>query len=151
MAKFYMQRYDIANQQPKDLETDFNMFYVECKGLSDKGKPKNIYVERYSDSAEDRVFIPENVYYEPTDLEMTFIFKGNARRNDYDSFCEYIKKGKFYYWDTLRHRKVSIILLSSIQPSDDIFKMNPKYIKVAYTFTNLKGCSIKCNDNGEAI
>lgn len=147
-----MQRYDIANQQPRDLQEAFNgLVYVECKGLSDKGKPKNVYTESYSDAAEDRVFIPETVYYEPTEVNMTFIFLGDTRRDVYDSFCNYISHGKFYYWDTERHRKVNITLLSPINIDDDVFKTSSKYIMVTFTFTNLLGNSVKCNDNGVEV
>lgn len=150
-TKFYMQRYDVARDKV-DLQTHFEgLMYVEAKGLSDKGKPKNIVTEKFADSAEDKVYIPENVYYEPNEITLSFVFKGSTRRDVYDAFCNYIKQGKFYYWDTERLRKVNLILLSPIKVSDDVFKGSMPYIKVDYVFTNLLGESKKVDVDGNLV
>lgn len=149
---FYMKRYDLPNQTPKNLEIDFQgLKYLSCKGLSDVGKPKNIVVEEFADNAENKIYIPENIYHEPTDFVLSLVFTGAMRRKAYDDFCTYIKNGKFYYWDTVRKRKVSIVLLSPIRPTDDIFKGSSPFIKVDFTFTNILGKSTPVNNDGTAV
>lgn len=123
-----------------NLESHFSgMKYLQCKGLEDKGKPKNKYTETYADSNELRVHEPEEVFLEATTLTFTFLFVGDDRQSVYDSFFEYIKKGKFYYRDTKRNKRAYITLLDAIKPSEDMYKGSTPYIKADFKFQNIWG------------
>lgn len=139
--KFYMQRIDIAEQQKKDLESDFpGLRYKEAKGLETKGKPTNVYVENYADSDKARVYVPKELCREPTEVTLTFVFVGENRRKAYNDFYEYIKLGKFYYWDTARYKKATLVLTSAVEPTDDTFK-GSDYILADFVFTNINGAT----------
>lgn len=137
--KFYLKKEDV-DEEYVDLESTFKgMKYLQCKGLEDKGKPKNKYTETYADSEELRVHEPNVVFLEATTLTFTFLFVGDDRKSVYDSFCEYINKGKFYYRDTKRNKLAYITLLEAIKPSDDIYKGSTPYIKADFKFQNIWG------------
>ena len=71
MYKFYLQRADIPSQPKLDLEKHFKgLIYKSCKGLNTKGKRKDILVEKYVDSDEDRVWQGDNVCRESTKIEL---------------------------------------------------------------------------------
>lgn len=123
-----------------DIETTYSgMRYLKCKGLEDKGKPKNKYQETFADSDELRVYEPDDVMLEATDITFTFIFVGDNRQSVYESFYNYVKKGKFYYYDTMRRKKAYITLFEHVKPSDDIYKGSTPYIQADFKFKNLWG------------
>lgn len=139
--KFFMTRY-VNNEWEKEtsLEDYFNgMKYCSCDGLSKKGKPKNIYTESYAETEDLRIFIPESVVRENTDLEFVFAFKGKERRDIYDMFCDWVTGYKIRYWDTCRMRQVEMVLLEATEPSDDYLYGSDPYIVATFKFKNLKG------------
>ncbi|MBO8472537.1 MAG: hypothetical protein IAB81_02775 [Bacteroidetes bacterium] len=140
---YYMQRYgtaDDASQPVMDLETDFaGLAYIESTGLSSKGAPKNIYIEDYAESNESRVYVPETVCRESTEIKLKLGFGGASRRDTFDSFYDYVSQGKVKYWDTLRNRVAYMILNSAVEPSDDVVLGVQPYIIAEFTFTNLFG------------
>ena len=134
-----MQRIDIANQKEMDLETDFpGLRYKEAKGLETKGKPSNVYVETYADSDKARVYIPKELCRDATEVTLTLVFIGENRRKAYNDFYSYVKLGKFYYWDTARNKRATLVLTSAVEPTDDIFKGTP-YIEADFVFMNING------------
>lgn len=136
----YMQRVDKEGEPLKNLETDFpGLFYYSCEGLSAKGKPKNIHTESYADSDGSRVWIPENVCRESTEITLSLLFKGDNRRDVFDEFYSYVKDGLFYYWDTKRMRRAKMFLSGEVEPSDDIMKGSDVYILAEFPFTNVLG------------
>jgi hypothetical protein len=123
-----------------DIEEKYSgMHYLKCKGLEDKGKPKNKYQEVFADSDELRVYEPDNVMLESTDITFTFIFVGDDRQSVYENFYKDIKKGKYYYYDTMRYKKAYITLFEAVKPSDDIYKGSTPYIQADFKFKNLWG------------
>ena len=123
-----------------NLESHFSgMKYLQCKGLEDKGKPKNKYTETYADSGELRVHEPDEVFLEATAITFTFLFVGDNRQSVYDNFYEYIKNGKFYYRDTKRNKQAYLTLLDAIKPSEDMYKGSTPYIKADFKFQNIWG------------
>lgn len=139
--KFFMTRL-INSEWEKEtsLEDYFNgMKYCSCDGLSKKGKPKNIYTESYAETEDLRIFIPESVVRENTDLEFVFAFRGCARRDTYDKFCDWLSGHKIRYWDTCRRRQVEMVLLEATEPSDDYLYGSDPYIVATFKFKNLKG------------
>lgn len=136
-----------------DIETKFEgLHYLQCKGLEDKGKAKNKYQESFADSDTLRVYEPDSIdelCLEPTDITLTLLFIDNknqqgvvvkTRQKVYDEFFDYVKLGRFYYYDTKRRKEAYITLLEPVKPSDDNYIGSTPYIKADFKFKNLKGC-----------
>lgn len=147
-VKFYMQKCDkngsLVNDTLKDLEIDFEgLRYVEAKGIEKIGKVMNAYVEHYSNSNTLRVWHPsengEETTHEATIIELKLLFHGENRRSVYNEFVEYIRDGYHVFWDTLRNKKFTFIVLESIEPTDDTFKGGEPYIMCTWKLQNLKG------------
>lgn len=139
--KFYMSRYvNDSWESEVSLEDYFEgLRYCKCEGLSTKGKPKNIYSESYPETDELRLFMPETVYRENTDLEFEFVFKGKNRRDVYDKFVDWITGYRIIYWDTCRNRKVEMYLSDAIEPEEDLLYGSEPYISAKFKFKNIKG------------
>ncbi len=147
-AKVYMQKVDnsgnLIDGTLKDLESDFSgLLYVECKGLLDKGKRKNVYIEEYADSDQVRVWQGESVTREPTNITLTLYFRGNSRQDTYDAFYEYVKNGIISYYDSVRLKEARLVLIDALEPKDDIFKGSDPFISASFKFQNLWG---ECKD-----
>lgn len=143
--KFYISRY-VSNvwEEDTDIESAFSgLHYAKCDGLSSYGKIKNIYTESYAETDELRVYLPENVARENTDIEFEFVFIGNGRRDVYHSFVEWLSGYKLKYWDTCRNREVEMILIDSISPSTDELYGSQPFIRCKFKFKNIKGETIK--------
>lgn len=130
-----------------DIEDDFKItdqqtgavskiLYKQMTGLSDKGKPR-VYKETYADADSIRVFLSDK--REPTELTLTLLFVGPARRDVYDNFCEYLKGYRVKYWDSVRKRKVEMFLSEAVTPSEDKFYVGTPYIQADFKFTNYTG------------
>ena len=143
--KFYMSRWiDNAWETQVSLEDYFSgMKYISCKGLSDKGKISNIYTESYSEVEDLRVYMPETVVRENTDIEFEFGFEKENRRDTFDSFVDWVSGHKIKYWDTARNREVEMILIDKVEIDEDLLVGSSPYIVVPFTFKNLKGSSKK--------
>lgn len=142
----------VVTDSLRDLETDFQgLKYASCRGLSSVGKPKNIYTENYAESSGLRTFHPTDnggeVVHEATAIEFDLLFVGEDRRAVYDAFCAYIRAGRLFYWDTARLRKVWLVLLEAVEPTEDILKGVP-YLRAPFKFSNLWGIGKPCNDGG---
>ena len=147
-VKFYMQQCTkngvLIDGTKKDLEVDFDgLKYIEAKGISKVGKVKNIYTETYADSNGLRIWHPsennEETTHEATTIQLRLLFSGNNRRNVYDLFNKYIYNGYHVFWDTLRNRKFTFVVINETDPSDDILKGGVPYIIGTWTLQNLKG------------
>lgn len=139
--KYYISRYvNDSWEQETSLEDNFSgMKYVSCSGLSVKGKIKNIYTESYPESDSLRVYIPETIARENTDIELKFAFSGENRRDIYDQFCDFITGYKIRYWDTCRNRVLEMILIESIEPDEDFLYGSSPFVTAKFKFKNLKG------------
>ena len=157
--KFYIQRYSRkhwnkeTSQYDKedigeliDIEEQFKCKYVKFEGLSETGKVKNIYTETYAETEELRVYIPEDVLYENTDLSLTLLFAPESE-NDSDvqdnerAFFEYVSGHKIEYHDTFRNRYVSLLLINKPEVVGEVLYGGSRYREVKYTFKNLYGRS----------
>lgn len=142
--KFYMQEISLPDNKPiKDLEADFpGLVYMYCKGLSAKGKVRT-YTENYADANGARVYIPPIPTVDTTDIELSLLFKGNNRRDVFDSFYEYIKGKKLRFWDTVRNRRVEMYLSDKVDLSEDKLYGGTPYIQVSFKFINMNGLTTK--------
>ena len=139
--RYYMSR-SVNNEweEDTDLESYFNGLRVcTVKGLSSKGKPKNIYTESYAETDELRLYLPENVSRENTGIEITLAFGGDNRRDIYDTFCDWVTGHKIRYRDTCRKREAEMVLLEALELSDDYLYGSEPYLTVDFKFKNING------------
>lgn len=137
-VKFYMKR-DGVDEEYINLESYFQgMRYMQCKGLEDLGKPKNIYTETYADADTLRVYIPEKVKRGATTITFSFAFLGEDKQSVYDAFNSFVEGYKIHYYDTARKKASYMVLMERTTPKVDFYKGKP-YMTVDYTFQNLWG------------
>lgn len=143
--KFYMSRWiDNAWETQVSLEDYFSgMKYISCEGLSTKGKIKNIYTENFAEVDDLRVYMPETVVRENTDIEFVFGFEKENRRDTFDSFVDWVSGYKIKYWDTARNRELEMVLIDKIEVDEDILIGSSPFITVNFKFKNLKGSTKK--------
>ena len=157
--KFYIQKYgrkywdknksqyvEEAKGELIDIEAQFKCKYVKFEGLSETGKVKNIYTETYAETEELRMYIPDDVLYENTDMSLTLLFSPYSE-NDSDvqdnerAFFEYVSGHKIEYHDTFRNRYVSLLLLNKPEVVGEVLYGGSRYREVKYTFKNIYGRS----------
>lgn len=157
--KFYIQKYGREHWNKEnsqydkeakgeliDIEEHFKCKYVKFEGLSEAGKVKNVYTEAYADSEELRVYVPDEVLYEQTDISLTLLFApSSANDNDVQdnerAFFEYVSGHKIEYHDTFRNRYVSLLLLNKPEVVGEVLYGGSRYREVKYTFKNIYGRS----------
>lgn len=143
--KFYMSRWiDNAWETQVSLEDYFSgMKYISCEGLSNRGKIKNIYTENFAEVEDLRVYMPETVVRENTDIEFVFGFEKGNRRDVFDSFVDWVSGYKIKYWDTARNRELEMVLIDKVEVDEDILIGSSPFITVNFKFKNLKGSTKK--------
>lgn len=143
--KFYMSRWiDNAWETQVSLEDYFSgMKYISCEGLSNRGKIKNIYTENFAEVEDLRVYMPETVVRENTDIEFVFGFEKENRRDTFDRFVDWVSGYKIKYWDTARNRELEMVLIDKIEVDEDILLGSSPFITVNFKFKNLKGSTKK--------
>ena len=157
--KFYIQKYSRKHYNKEtgkydkedigeliDIEEQFKCKYVKFEGLSETGKVKNIYTETYAETEELRVYIPDEVLYENTDLSLTLLFAPDSAndsdvQNNERAFFEYVSGHKIEYHDTFRNRYVSLLLLNKPEVIGEVLYGGSRYREVKYTFKNIYGRS----------
>ena len=157
--KFYIQKYSRKHYNKEtgkydkedigeliDIEEQFKCKYVKFEGLSETGKVKNIYTETYAETEELRMYIPDEVLYENTDMSLTLLFSPYSE-NDSDvqdnerAFFEYVSGHKIEYHDTFRNRYVSLLLINKPEVIGEVLYGGSRYREVKYTFKNIYGRS----------
>ena len=157
--KFYIQKYgrkywdknksqyvEEAKGELIDIEAQFKCKYVKFEGLSETGKVKNIYTETYAETEELRMYIPDEVLYDNTDMSLTLLFapsstEDNDVQDNERAFFEYISGHKIEYHDTFRNRYVSLLLLNKPEVVGEVLYGGSRYREVKYTFKNVYGRS----------
>ena len=157
--KFYIQKYsrkywnkeegkyeEEALGSLVDIEEFFKCKYVKFEGLSENGKVKNLYSESYAETEELRIFTPDDILYENTDLALTLLFAPTSSsdidvQNNERAFFEYVSGRKIEYHDTFRNRYVSLILINKPEVIGEVLYGGSRYREVKYTFKNIYGRS----------
>ena len=122
---FYMQATDskgvpLTGAPIKNLEEDFEgLLYSKAKGLNDKGKVKNTYSERYSDSDRLRVYYPSAPKREATTVTFTFYFTGENRYAVFEEFVKYVSGGFRAFWDTKRKKRLVFYAPEAVTVADE--------------------------------
>lgn len=128
----------------RDLETYYSgLKYIEAKGLTDKGKRKNVYTETYSDSDKIRLWQGDDVTREATTIKMSFLFMGETRYQIYNDFYDYVKNDIIRYFDTKRLLQVDMVLIDKVTISNEQLKSGVPYFVADFTFQNLYGDTTK--------
>lgn len=152
MSKYIHYIQSDSDNQKRNLETHFgSILYSKCDGLNAKGKRKNVYTESFSENDTLKVWQGDVVTRETTKITLTLYFLDNGqttRQEAFDNLYNYIKNGKFYYWDTARHKKVYCILQDEYKPSEERWHGGTPYIAATITLQNLWGEGKDCDDNG---
>ena len=156
---FYIQKYsrkywdknksqyvDESKGELIDIEAQFKCKYVKFEGLSETGKVKNVYTETYAETEELRVYMPDEVLYENTELSLTLLFAPSSNNeNDVQDneryFFEYVSGHKIEYHDTFRNRYVSLLLINKPEVVGEVLYGGSRYREVKYTFKNIYGRS----------
>lgn len=124
----------------KNLEKDFEgLRYAKCEGLEDIGAAKNIYEEVYSDADQVRVYIPNEVKNEATEIILTLYFTGDSRSSVRDEFNEYIRNGYHRYWDTARNKWFVFYVKDKLNVGESMWHGSTPYIKCEYKLKNIFG------------
>lgn len=140
---FYMAECDggweIKPTTRKNLEVDFKgMRYQEADGLNLMGKPR-IYTETYADAEMTRVWIPEELTYEPTTITFSFVFLGEDRYKTYDAFVSWVSGKKMAYWDSARWKRAFFYVGDSVQPAEEKWYGSTPYLRLQLKVTNVYG------------
>lgn len=106
------------------------------------GKPKNIVTESYAEEDGLRVYTPSAVKREAVDVTLRFCFldteSDGDRYDQYDAFAEFVSGCEFTWWDTVRMRKQSLVLLDKTDPEEH-FSGNIPYLEADFKFKNVSG------------
>lgn len=142
--KFYMLAVDkngntLAGETVKDLEKDFaGLKYCKAEGINAIGKAR-VYTEEYVDSDELRVYIPEEITNEATEITLTLYFVGESRYATYDAFNEYIRIGFHKYYDSARNQEFIFFIEDEIKIKDELWYGSTPYLTVEYNLKNING------------
>lgn len=137
----------IETEPEKDLEKDFEgLLYSKCEGLNKIGKPKNIYEETYSDADRVRVYMPDVITNETTEISLTLYFVGENRHSTLDTFKEYIREGFTKYWDTARNKSFIFYVNKDINVSDEMWYGSTPYISATFNLQNINGKTTNVNE-----
>lgn len=140
---FYMAECDsgwsIIPRTKKNLEVDFKgMRYQKADGLNLTGKPR-IYTETYADAEMTRVWIPQEVTYEPTTITFSFVFLGEDRYKTYDEFVSWVSGKRMAYWDGVRSKTAYFYVGDSVQPAEEKWHGSTPYLRLQLKVTNVYG------------
>lgn len=137
-----------------DLENDFNgLMYVRCDGMFAKGERKDVYFEDFSESDTLNAWQGDNddVARKATNLTLSLLFTGTERKVEYERFYNIIKKGKWYYWNTVKKKLAFVMLKDEFRPSEEMYKGSTPYFRVDVPLQNLWGECKDCDENGDVI
>lgn len=142
--KFYISRYEDGEySEEQSIEDVFEGLRVATiKGLSNKGKPR-VYSETYAELDGSQIYIPPTTTRESTTIEFEILFMGDAYRDVYDSFVEFITGATVKYRDTCRKRQVEMVLNDKIEVSDEMLYGEQQFIMAKFKFLNLAGHATK--------
>lgn len=143
----YLQKDDGVSAAINTKSLCQGMYVLEAKGLADYGKPKNIVTESYAEGDGLSVYIPSDgvIKRDATDVSLKLLFideGGVGRYEQYDTFIDYMKSDLVWYWDSVRKRKVRLLLVEKSSPEEN-FKGRLPYIEATVKFKNVDGFAVQ--------
>ena len=141
--------YDIqAYIKTDDTDTDAvntktlwpNAWLLKSENTLAYGKPKNIVTESFPEADGLKVWTPQSVTHDATDVKLTLCFIGDSAdmHDEFDSFMAYIEGKVIEWWDTVRFRKNRLLLTDKVEPSENYHGQIP-YLEVEFKFKNVDG------------
>lgn len=117
-----------------------DMWLLKSENTLAYGKPKNIVTESYPETDGLKVWTPDTVTHDATDVKLTLCFIGENtdKHDEFDSFMAYIEGKVIEWWDTVRFRKNRLLLTDKVEPSENYHGQIP-YLEVEFRFKNVDG------------
>lgn len=137
----YLMKDDGVSSAVNTLDLFPGMYVLEATGLADYGKAKNITTESYAEGEGLVSHIPESIAREATDvtLKLCFFDAGQyGRYRQYDDFVAYMENARVFYWDSVRMRRVLLVLTEKSSPKEN-FHGQVEYIEAEVKFKNVLG------------
>lgn len=127
-----------------DIEQTFvGSSVLQVTGLDDRGKIKNIYKEEYAEDSRPRIYLPDKIARETTEVVITVAFSGVNRRDVYHQFTDFISGNIVKYYDSVRGREADLLLSDAVKIDDEqLIGSTPNFV-VSYKFENIDGESKK--------
>lgn len=118
-------------------------YILETTGIMSAGRPKNVVTESYADSAGLRSYMPDAVLNGDTEVTLRVLLCSEGTGDMYskhDALTAAFSGRRVWYWDTVRLRKV-LLVLDSETLTEESYKGSVPYLSVTYRFRNVNGFS----------
>lgn len=133
MIEFFIQR---EGESPTNLEDSFDMVVRHVEGLHPSDY-KPVFKRDWATEDGVDVFFPVLRKTKSRDVVITVYMDGSGYLDNYENFITFVSEKKFDYWDTLRNKKVSLILDSGSVPQWTSYITNQLQFNI--TFLNYSG------------
>ena len=114
-------------KQGTDAYQDFTakwtgLTILSIDAFNKRGAPKNIYTGSWINSSQEDVFVPDVVYFEQPDVDVTFIVRDMDNhsvnvQNIHDSFVDYMTMHKTTIKSLYEKKEASFVCLKEYKPS----------------------------------
>lgn len=118
-------------------------YILETSGVMSAGKQKNVVTESYADHGGLRAHVPEQVLREDTEFTLKVLLCSEGDGDMYskhDALTAALSGKLVWYWDTVRLRKVLLLMTDSVV-TEESYKGSIPYLSVTYRFRNVNGYS----------
>lgn len=114
---------DSVNTTYTDITTKFvGLTLLKVDSFSKQGKAKNIFTQSWINSANEDVYIPDTVYFEQPDVDITFCVKDFDNHNIdvqavHDSFISYMTTNKVTIKSLYEMKSADLVCLAEYKPT----------------------------------
>lgn len=118
-GKYYIKK---GTDALEDMTTKWNgLTILKIEDFLSKGKPKNIYTQSWINSNEEDVYIPDEVFFENTDVSITFIVRDKDSAIDvvttHNSFIDYVTKNRVTIKSMYINKSADFVCLDDYKPT----------------------------------
>ena len=101
-----------------DITTKFSgVTILKIDNFLARGKAKNIYTQSWINSNTEDVYVPDTVFFENTDVNITFIVRGNSAITVHDTFIDYLTKNKTTIKSLYVNKQSDFVCLTEYEPT----------------------------------
>lgn len=101
-----------------DITTKFSgVTILKIDKFLARGKAKNIYTQSWINSNTEDVHVPDIVFFENTDINITFIVRGNSAITVHDTFIDYLTKNKTTIKSLHVNKQSDFVCLTEYEPT----------------------------------
>lgn len=107
----------------QDFTVKFNgLTILKIDNFDKKGKAKNIYTQSWVNSSSEDVFVPDVVYFEQPDLDITFMVTDSYNtaidvQSVHDSFIDYMTTHKVTIKSLYAMKQADFVCLTEYKPT----------------------------------